>query len=805
MKKVLLFLSFLVPMIVSAQVNSLSTSGMTVNPGDQVSLPVLMNNEGNVVGVSFTLTLPEGITVAVDEDNEAVYALNSTRINSNKFSVTSANVNGSWGFRLYTTSGTGVITGTEGEIMTITLNVADNIASGDYTISLTENKLSVRGDDNSVSSVPVEDAQATFTVAGSTDSNILSFADAEVKAICVANWDTDGDGELSYAEAAAVTDLGQVFQANTNITSFDELQYFTGLTEIGWEAFYHCINLTSVTLPDGITSIQQSFYDCPSLNSINIPQSVTHIIARAFEGCSSLTSISIPENIIEIGHDTFGGTGLTSVTLPSSLTKISTNVFHDTPLQTAYVNCVLSRNPSDIFPETTQVIYGEGAGYAYSYIGSDVTDYLNTDESLIDNAYLASGDRQVRIPVCINKRSNVDISQIQFDFWVRDGFSLAKNSNGNYMVEMDKTCFDYDVDFLYSHQMTLTDNIDGDPTHYRVLLTSSENATIMIDEGAMVYITVNIDDDVPEGDREMIRVDGIEFSTPSARKINPEGFSKNVKVYLRDSGDFNGDKSVSVTDYAGVVRWIAGNGYDDQGVPDWVIRKASDVNNDGSISVTDVSGIVNIILYGNYQGTTSSAKSRKPVQTAEAVLSIEPFSISAGETKEIAVELSSDDADLGQCQFDLLLPEGLSVAQQSGRNAIFAGNITKDSHQVASAQREDGTVRVLCLSGSNEAFGNNRGCIARIRVTADRDIAAGEQTIGLENVEFAKTDASKVYGAGVSATVTVSDEATGINAVSTSADINAIYGTDGSSRSALQKGMNIIRHADGSYRKVLVK
>ena len=36
----------------------------------------------------------------------------------------------------------------------------------------------------------------------------IEFADAEVKRICVENWDTNGDGELSYKEAAAVTDLG---------------------------------------------------------------------------------------------------------------------------------------------------------------------------------------------------------------------------------------------------------------------------------------------------------------------------------------------------------------------------------------------------------------------------------------------------------------------------------------------------------------------------------------------------------------------------------------------------------------------
>ena len=54
----------------------------------------------------------------------------------------------------------------------------------------------------------------------------IFFADVRVKVLCVQNWDTNGDGELSVDEAAAVTSLGDAFK-NSSISSFDELQYFT--------------------------------------------------------------------------------------------------------------------------------------------------------------------------------------------------------------------------------------------------------------------------------------------------------------------------------------------------------------------------------------------------------------------------------------------------------------------------------------------------------------------------------------------------------------------------------------------------
>ena len=204
-------------------------------------------------------------------------------------------------------------------------------------------------------------------------SPIITFTDAKVKALCVENWDTNHDGELSMAEAAAVTDIGQVFKENKEITSFDELQYFTGLTSIGDNAFYGCSTLTSITIPSSVTSIGEgAFYDCYNLTSITIPSSVTSIGgyafqrcpslpiidnlryadtflveavdmgqssctiqpgtrfigAEAFFWCSSLTSIDIPSSVTSIGSSAFAVcSGLTSITIPSSVTSIGAGAF----------------------------------------------------------------------------------------------------------------------------------------------------------------------------------------------------------------------------------------------------------------------------------------------------------------------------------------------------------------------------------------------------------------------------------------------------------------------------------------------
>ena len=72
------------------------------------------------------------------------------------------------------------------------------------------------------------------------------------------------------------------------------------------EAFKGCSALTSVTIPNSVTSIGwYVFSDCSSLTSITIPNSVTSIGYRAFDGCSSLTSVRIPKSVKEIGEEAF--------------------------------------------------------------------------------------------------------------------------------------------------------------------------------------------------------------------------------------------------------------------------------------------------------------------------------------------------------------------------------------------------------------------------------------------------------------------------------------------------------------------
>ena len=100
---------------------------------------------------------------------------------------------------------------------------------------------------------------------------------------------------------------------------------------IAEEAFKGCVELTSITIPDGVTSIGNfAFEDCEELTSVIIPDGVTSIGDFAFWGCRGLTSITIPDSVTSIGSGAFSRCfGLTSVTIPDSVTSIGNFAFED--------------------------------------------------------------------------------------------------------------------------------------------------------------------------------------------------------------------------------------------------------------------------------------------------------------------------------------------------------------------------------------------------------------------------------------------------------------------------------------------
>lgn len=203
---------------------------------------------------------------------------------------------------------------------TTPLEIEDDVFSG---INLSQCKLHIPN--GTIVAYQAADVWKDFDI----QEDLISFADAKVKEICIRNWDTDGDGELSQDEVVVITDIGQFFNGNVSITSFNELRYFVNLKNIEAAAFQGCTSLKSIILPDSIENIgAEAFKGCKSLQSIIIPKGVGSIEDGTFHGCTAIQSVSVPRSIVRIGVSAFHDcAALLSVSIPSSVTCIGTKAF----------------------------------------------------------------------------------------------------------------------------------------------------------------------------------------------------------------------------------------------------------------------------------------------------------------------------------------------------------------------------------------------------------------------------------------------------------------------------------------------
>ena len=109
-----------------------------------------------------------------------------------------------------------------------------------------------------------------------------------------------------------------------------------------------------------------------------------------------------------------------------------------------------------------------------------------------------------------------------------------------------------------------------------------------------------------------------------------------------------------------------------------------------------------------------------------ATLSVEDFTISAGETQTMLIDLNNPDTQVTLVQFDLRLPTGLSIAVENEELAVdIAGRTTWKKHSLSTSE-VNGTTRFLLASQSNAVLSGSSGAIVSITLTAASTFNGGD-------------------------------------------------------------------------------
>ncbi|MBE6531373.1 MAG: leucine-rich repeat domain-containing protein [Ruminococcaceae bacterium] len=165
-------------------------------------------------------------------------------------------------------------------------------------------------------------------------------------------------------------------------------------------AFYNNSTITSISLPDSVTSIDDNaFCGCSSLNSVVIPDSVTSIGERAFYNCSSLNSLVIGNGVTNIDNEAFSNCHSSLYTLYEHGKYVRSG---DNPYA-VLIKITLNNKSTYTIHENTTII----ATYAFYFLTLDTITIPDSVTSISDRAFWYCPNlRYVTIPNSVTNIGN---------------------------------------------------------------------------------------------------------------------------------------------------------------------------------------------------------------------------------------------------------------------------------------------------------------------------------------------------------------------------------------------------------------
>ena len=630
------------------------------------------------------------------------------------------------------------------------------------------------------------------------NAGIIDFADTKVKELCVANWDTDHDGELSMAEAAAVTSLGTVFK-KSQITSFDELQYFTGLTGIGKDAF-NASTLTSVTLPENITALEENaFLDCKSLVSITLPAKVQTIGLNALSGCTAMVDITVDgqnESLCSVDGVLFSKDRTvliqypaalgTAYTVPEGTTTIARDAFYMSNLELIQLPSTLTELAYDAFgycKKLTELTIPEGV----TTIGEYILDHCTALTTLtIPGTVTAIGQRManyctaitdvytyIQEPFGINANCFHTKAYASATLHVPYGTGSAYASATGWkefgkVVNMEDTSPAYAV--LSADRKTLTFYNDGDREGKDGTVFSIGNGdntpewyeqraavTKVVFDASFATAHPKSTHSWFEGMAKLTAFEGMEYLNTDDAVNMSRTFLGCTSLKRVDLGNLDISNATDISEMFSGCTAMASLDLGGFGLQDGTATDNLLLNCKG-LKTLKLSASMSGIAAGACQGVGTSTspcilfvplgfnfgvnptgtfqwKSGYFRTADEPVVYAKDTDFYSGQTKNVAICLDNGEEQYSSYQFDLTLPGGFTFeTNASGKIVYELSSRYTGSVSVSTTMLEGNTCRVTAYMASSGYISGTDGAIISIGVKADDTLPLGSWEANLSNV-----------------------------------------------------------------------